>query len=296
MSRQPVGSRQGPVSPKVAGAATVVVLLWASAFVAVDIALESTTPGQLALARYVVASIVFLAVAIWRRMARPPVRDLLRFALAGGIGIALYNLALNTGQETVRPGVASLLINTVPIWTLLLARLVLGERMTPRGLLGSGVAFAGVAIIGLAEGDWGGFEAGVASILAAAVAQALYFVIVKPMLERYHPVELTAWAVWFGCLFLLPFRRGLLAALQHCSSAALGSILFLGVGPAAIAYMAWSYVLGELPAGQASSVLFLIPVVAIALGWLVLGDVPEPVALAGGSLAVIGVLLGRETA
>ncbi len=281
------------VSNWVIAAAAFVVLLWASAFVAVKLALTDVTPGQLALARYLVASLAFALLLLVRRPVVPRVQDLFRLALVGGVGISLYNLALNTGQQTVGAGVASLLVNTVPIWTSLLSVVLLRERIGWAGWLGTAVSFVGVAIIGLQKSRWGGFELGVLMIIGAALSQALYFVIARPLLQRYHPIDLTSYAVWFGCLFLVPFHTGLWDAVKHSSSTTVGAIVFLGVGPAALAYLAWSYVLAALPAGKASQALFLVPVAAIALGWMVLGEVPGIVVLLGGGLSIFGVMLAK---
>ncbi len=281
------------VTTRAAGAAATVVVLWGSAFVAVGLALEDLSPGHLALARYLVAALVLLVLTSPKRASRPPVRDLLRFAFAGAVGISLYNLALNSGQESVSPGVASLIVNTVPIWTSLFSIALFGERLTARHWVGTLLAFSGVSILGLQQGGSSGFESGALLILGAALAQAIYFVSVKPLLARYRPVEVTAWTVWFGCLFLTPFLGGLGESLQRSSPTTLAALLFLGVGPAALAYLAWAHVLAELPAGTASNVLFLVPVVAMCLGWLVLEDVPSRTALAGGLLSAVGVILGR---
>ena len=284
-------NRQG--SAKTVIAAMAVVLLWASAFVAVRVALGDVSPGQLALARYAIAAAVFVVVVVARGSRMPRGRDLPRLAIAGGVGIALYNLALNTGQQTVNAGIASLLVNTVPIWTMLLSMLLLKERINFAGWVGAFVSFAGVAVIGLHRSGWGGFETGTLLILVAALSQAFYFVIAKPLLDRYHPIEVTAYAVWFGCLFLLPFHRGLIDAVRSSSASTIVSIIFLGIGPAALAYLAWSYVLSRRPAGEASNALFLVPVAALALGWLVLREIPSGVAVTGGAIAIGGVLVSK---
>ena len=277
-------------------AAALVIVLWASSFVAVKLALTDLDPGPLALTRYGVAALVFLGLHCFRRCKLPSLPDCLRLALSGALGIALYNYALNRGQLTVSAGVASLIVNTVPLWTALLSALFLRESISPMGWLGALISFSGVALICWSRAGLTGFDSGISLILLAALSQAAYFILIKPLLQRYTALDLTSYVVWFGFLFLLPFGAGLAEDLQASSMLTLGAVLFLGIGPAALAYLAWSYVLSTMPAGRASNLLFLVPVVAIALGWIVLGETPPPIAVLGGAVAIGGVLLSRKSA
>ena len=260
--------------------------------------LEGLTPGHLAFARYLVASLVFVVLMSARGAMLPPRRDIARLAVAGVAGISLYNLALNTGQQTVSPGVASLIVNTGPIWTAFLSLVFLGERIEARGWTGAAIAFAGVAVIASQPGSGTsaasvapseGFNPDVWLVFTAAVCQAVYFVVIKPLLDRHHPLQVTAWVVWIGTLFLAPFSRGLHSSLDGIDPSVLAAVAFLGVGPAALAYLAWSYVLSQLRPGYAANILYLIPVAAIAISWLVFRDMPSALQLGGGGLAVLGV-------
>jgi len=151
-------------------------------------------------------------------------------------------------------------------------------------------------MISLQHGGWNGFEAGTLFILGAAICQALYFIIIKPLLTRYHPLDVTSYVIWFGLLFLLPFHDGIIERLHESSREVRAAVVFLGVGPAALAYIAWSYVLQNMAAGRAASLLYFIPVVAIILAWVVLGEWPALMAILGGALAIGGVILSRKTA
>lgn len=282
---------------RVTFAALLVVVLWASAFPTVKIALEDFTPGGLALARSSVASLFFLGIAAVRPPARPSPAELARLALCGGCGIALYNFGLNTGQQTVSPGATSLAVNTVPIWTSLLAVPLLGERTAASQWLGSALALTGVALLAFERGGMtagNGTAVGIGWILMAAVAQALYFVMAKPLLKTRSAFEVTAWAVWLGTLFLLPWTSEVIASASTAGSRAWLAVLFLGVGPAALAYAVWSFVLANSPAGQAALWLFLVPAVAVVLSWMVFGDSPTPLLLAGGAFCLGGVAVGRR--
>ena len=74
----------------------------------------------------------------------------------------------------------------------------------------------------------------------AALAQAIYFVLQKPYLARYRPLEATAWAVWLGTLCLLPAAPAALDDLRRASGSATLSAVYLGVFPGAIAYACWA--------------------------------------------------------
>jgi drug/metabolite transporter (DMT)-like permease len=267
-------------------------LLWASSFVAIRAVVREYSPGGLALVRFGVASLAFLAWVLVRGgMRRPAARDIPGFLATGFIGITIYHLALNSGERTVSAGVASLIVNLNPIFTALIAALTLGERLEPRGWAGVAIGFTGATILSLGRSGGLRLEPGTGLILIAAVAQAIYFVLQKPYLTRYRPVEATAYAIWLGTLCLLPLASAAAEDLRRSSAAATLGAFYLGVFPGAVAYACWAYVLSRLPAGRATSSLYLVPPIAVIIGWLVLGERPGALALAGGAVALGGVAL-----
>ena len=113
----------------------------------------------------------------------------------------------------------------------------------------------------------------------------------KSMLDRYRPLEITTWAIWAGTLLLLPFAGGLVGEMLGAPIRDTLAVVFLGVGPAALAYVTWAIVLSRLPASRASSILFVVPVVAFLVGWVWLGEAPTLIDLVGGIFAMGGVAL-----
>jgi len=269
----------------------VTLVFWASAFAGIRAGLEAYAPGHLALFRFLVASAVLVGYAALTRMRMPEVRDLPAILLLGFLGITVYHVALAYGEVSVTAGAASLLIASGPVLTAFLANVFLGERLNIWGWLGIAVSFLGVALVALGEGEGVRFDQGAFLILLAAFSTSLYFVFQKPYLKKYNALQFTSYTIWSGTFFMLAFLPGLAHSIQVAPLDATLAVVYLGVFPAALAYVTWTYALSRAPASIATSFLYLSPVLAILIAWLWLGEIPLVLSMVGGFLTLLGVVL-----
>lgn len=266
---------------------------WASAFPLIRIGLSGLEPLQLASARFALAAAIVLTWLLVSRPKLPSLRDAGRFLASGAAGITLYNALLNSGQQTVSAGAASFLINTSPILTAVLAALFLRERYGLWGWMGSGLAFLGAAVI--AAGQAGGLRlgAGASLVVGAALCQATYFTLQRPLVPRYGALACTAYTILAGALLLSPWIGGAAARLITAGPAnvTLWAVVALAILPSAIGYAAWTYALDCYGASRAANFLYLVPPATMLIAFALTREVPTPTTVFGGALAITGVAL-----
>jgi drug/metabolite transporter (DMT)-like permease len=276
-------------------AALVTVCLWASAFVGIRSAGRELSPGALSLGRLLVATAVLGLFVARRREPLPSRRNLTGIVVCGLLWLGAYNLLLNTAERKVDAGTAAMLVNLGPILIAILAGVLLKEGFPRRLVAGCVLAFAGAAVIGLATSDRGVAAGwGAALCVAAAFAYAGGVVAQKPLLREVSALQVTWLACAVATVACLPFAPQLVHDVGGAHASAIGWTVYLGAVPTATGFVTWAYALARTTAGRMGSTTYLVPPIAILLGWLLLGEAPPALAFAGGALCLAGVAVARS--
>lgn len=289
----PTDPRPAP-DPRLLLAVATTVVAWASAFVVIRFVGGDFSPGALALGRLLVGSAVLTVSVAGRRRVRLDRREWALVALIGVAWFGVYNVALNAGERHVDAGTASMLIQVAPILIGVLAGLVLGEGFPRMLVIGGLVAFAGTLVIGVATSTGDADLVGVLLVLLSAGVYAVAMVAQKVVLRRVPGLQVTWLACLVGTVATLPFAGTLVREVATAPPSALLGVLYLGVVSTALAFSTWAYALSRTSAGRLGVTTYAVPPLAIALGWLLLQEVPSLLAVLGGLLSLVGVAIARR--
>lgn len=270
-------------------AALGVMLMWASSFLIIRVAGDDFSPGAMALLRVGSAAIALLPLLLLGRVHRPRSGRLWAAVIGWGVAwFAVYLVVLNAAELFVDPATAAMLVNLAPLIVAVASGLLLGEGLSVRLLAGVLVAFSGIVLItvGASTGDLSGL--GVVLGLVAALLYAGSVLAQKLLLAHVDSTSMTVIGVLSGALACVPFAPALVAEFSTAPVSTVLGVIYLGVFPTALAFLLWGYALTHTAAGLLSSSSLLVPALTVVLAWLLLGEVPPPLAAAGGVLCLAG--------
>lgn len=287
---------------KIVLAFVLVYVFWGSTYLGIRIAVEQIPPALMCAIRFSVAGWVMLA---WCRLSGRPVRlsarQLNQFAVIGILLLMGGNLTLSYAERIVPSGLSALLVAIVPLWFLILDKLLLGDhRITTRAVAGLALGIAGVVVL-----LWPDLKATGAlrrnELLAAltlpcgSFSWALGSVLAKRWESQADRLSATAWQMVFAGIANFIFA----VAVEDVSHVTwtrrgIGSVLYLVVCGSWIGYTAYIYLLGHVPTSKVSTYAFVNPVVAVFLGWAIEHEVVNRFILAGTVIVVISVILATS--
>jgi drug/metabolite transporter (DMT)-like permease len=267
-------------------------LLWGSSFTLIKVSLEGLSPAQLVLARLVLGAAVLLAVAGIRRIGLPKGRAVWgHLAGAAMFGNVLPFLLLSYGERTAGAGIAGVLIGATPLLTLTIAYVALAaERASLRTVIGLVAGFGGLVLVVAPWRDAGGSLAGELACFGAAVSYAISFVYVRRFLT---PRGLAPLALAAGQLLVAVLLQAAVSPLLEWGAVQLTgrvvtSILLLGALCTGLAYVLYFRLIADLGATTASAVNYVVPIAAVLIGAVLLGEPVTWNVVAGGLIVLAG--------
>jgi drug/metabolite transporter (DMT)-like permease len=279
---------------KIWSALWIVYIVWGSTYLGIALMVETIPPLFGAGARFIAVGLILLPVLAWRRGAsvlRPSRAELLS---AGFVGLMLpgANAVISVAEKTVPSGLAALLLASIPLWVILLRRLS-GERVKGRSIFAVLVGFGGLALILKPEGD-----ATIVGLLACIGAALMWatgsFASPRISLPR-DPFISTAWQSLLGgsliiAVALVAGEGNDLHPGEWSTRSILGLAYLISFG-SLLAFTSYAWLLQYAPISKVSTYAYVNPVVAIALGWLFLGEGITPLTLFGAGIIVASVAL-----
>ena len=267
------------------------ILFWSLAYVLTRLSLQHFTAFPLGFLRYLAASAALIVVLVIKKTALPAKADWKWFALGGAIGFFLYMLAFNKGCETVTAATGSVVLATVPVLTALLARFIHGERLMPYQWAAMAVEFLGVALLTLMDGVFS-VNAGLLYLLGAVVLLSAYNLLQRRLTRTYSGLQASAYSVLAGTAMLAVFAPQAVGEALTATPLQLVCVAALGVFSSAVAYVAWANAFARAEkASQVSNYMFVTPLLATLLGFLMMNEVPDRGTILGGSVILVGMLL-----
>jgi drug/metabolite transporter (DMT)-like permease len=267
-------------------------LIWSFSFLAAARLRQDLGLGDALGARFLPVLLGAGLLLLWRRPLRLQRAAWWRVVAMGLLGVPVYNLAFLHGLKTVPSGTAALVIALNPVFTAVLARVLLKEAFGLRRTVGLVLALAGVFVV-IRYGtdkpvDWPYLSSALVLILAP-LSWALYTVIGRGLPRAADAFDTTYALLFVGSFPLLVLASPALGRSLLAHPGALGAALYLAVPCTLVAFAGWIWALKRLPAAEVAAFVFLNPPLANLWAWLFEGATLRPPFLLGATVLLAGV-------
>jgi drug/metabolite transporter (DMT)-like permease len=263
--------------------------IWGSSFLLMAIGLEAFRPGLVTWLR-----VLFGACALWLVPgARAPIdrADRGRLLLLSITWVAIPFTLFPLAQGSVSSAIAGMLNGAAPIFTAVIATILLRRPPGSRQLVGIPLGFLGVTAIALSAAGQGASQVvGVALVLIATICYGIAFNVATPLQQRYGSLPVMARILAIGAVLTAPLGLFSISGSRFAWSA-LAAIATVGILGTGVAFVLMGRLVGRVGPTRASIVGYLIPVVALGLGVLIRHDEVGPAALVGVALVILGAYL-----
>jgi drug/metabolite transporter (DMT)-like permease len=264
----------------------VIAVIWGSSFLFMEIGLDAFRPGVIAMARVGLGA---LALALVPRARRRVDRgDVGTIALLGVIWMGIPLILFPVAQQWVDSSVAGMMNGAMPLTTAAWSAVLLRRLPRPRQLVGLALGFAGILAISWPEVRTSDASAlGVGLVLLAVVLYGLSANVAVPLQQRYGSLPVLLRAQLAALVIIVPYGLWSLPGSRWAVGPAV-AMLPLGILGTGLAFVLMATLVGRVGGPRGSVAIYFVPIVAIALGVVALGEALEPIAVVGTALVLAG--------
>jgi len=257
---------------------------------------EHIKPIGFILMRVVTGLVLFTLIHSFYIKEKVDRKDFLRLILCGFFGVAINQTFFFSGLKLTTPINASLIMTTTPILVLITSSIMIGEKVTPRKILGIAVGCSGAVLL-ILNGEKINFGKdqilGDMMIFINATSYGIYLVIVKSLMKKYNPITVVKWVFIFGTLFVFPFGLGELTEVRWAtfSYSIWLSIIYVLFFTTFLAYLFNAYALKTVNPSVVSIYIYLQPLLATTIALIFAKDNLAAIKVISGFLIFLGVYL-----
>ena len=242
--------------------------------------------------RFTTASITLIIVGAIKKIRLPKLKDMPWFLASGLSGVFLYSYLFNTGSQEVVAGVSSFIISSAPVFTLVLSRIFLKEKVKPISWIGIVISFCGLAAVTLSQVTDFAFNFYVFLIICCAVLFGFFNIIIRAITKKYTALEVTIYTVIVGTIATFIFIPHLLREIPNTTLSVNLLAILMGIFPSALGFLSWSYALATAKkVAHVTVFAYLIPFISMIVAYFWLGEILTIYALIGGVIIIAGMIL-----
>lgn len=248
------------------------------------------------------ATILFWAISFLGPREKIEREDWVRLLFCSFCGMAVNMLAFFKGLDLSTPINSSVLITTTPIIVVVLSAILIKEKVSWRKIIGIGIGLVGAVVLILygqeIRQDAPNIPLGNSLFLVNALFFALYLILVKKLVDKYHPFTLMKWLFLAGIFFNAPVALGEFLEVEWINLPVdvIAKMAFVVIGTTFLAYLFNLFALTQLKASTLSSFIYLQPLIAIIFALLMGKDTLTTVKIGAASLVLLGVYLVSKKA
>ncbi len=272
--------------------------IWGSTWLAIRFGLKSLTPVFSAGTRFIIASmVIFLLLKIKKIRVQTDGRSVKLYLLMGFFSFVIPFGLVYWGQQFVPSGLAAVLFAVYPFFVLLFSFILLkSEEIGKNKIAGMILSFAGIVTIFSDQlgGDLTSYVAGMIAIVLSGIMQASIAVIIKRYGQHLNPLSMNFIPMLIAGIVM--FFAGLLledtSKLKFDNNAVL-SVLYLAIFGSVVTFTSYYWLLKRMNIVVLSLIAFITPVVALFLGWIVMGEYLETHQVTGSVMVLLGLLIAN---